>query len=141
MLLIGAAFGLGAAVGSSGLAELIAEGLAGALAPLGPVGLLAGVIIATMILTELLSNNAAAALMFPVALAAAAAEGLDVRPFVIGVTFAASLSFLSPIGYQTNLMVYALGGYRFTDFTRIGIPLTLSCLVLELLLIPLVFPF
>ena len=123
VVLIGAAFGLGAAVGSSGLAALIANGLATGLAPLGPVGLLAGVIIATMILTELLSNNAAAALMFPVALAAAATSGLDVRPFVIGVTLGASLSFLSPIGYQTNLMVYALGGYRFTDFTRIGIPL------------------
>ncbi|HEX7195650.1 MAG TPA: SLC13 family permease, partial [Candidatus Limnocylindria bacterium] len=84
---------------------------------------------------------AAAALMFPISLATATATGSDPRPFVMAVTFSASLSFLSPIGYQTNMMVYALGGYRFTDFLRVGAPLTLACLIMQLVLLPIVFPF
>jgi di/tricarboxylate transporter len=108
--------------------------------PLGAIGALAAVLVATMLLTELVSNNAAAVLLFPVAVATAAATGSDVRPFVIAVTMGASLSFLTPIGYQTNLMVYALGGYRFGDFARLGAPLNLVVVTLALILIPLVFP-
>jgi di/tricarboxylate transporter len=141
VVLIAAAFGLGAAVADSGLAAALADLLVGLMAPLGLLGALAGVIIATMLLTELISNNAAAVLAFPVALAVAAATGSDPRPFVVGVTMAASLSFLTPIGYQTNLMVYALGGHRFLDFTRLGVFVTVTCLALELVLIPMVFPF
>lgn len=137
---IAAAFGVGAAIEASGLAALIADGIASAAAPLGPLGVLAGVLLATMLLTEALSNNAAAALMFPVAMAAAAVAESNPRPFAVAVAFAASLSFLTPIGYQTNLMVYGLGGYRFSDFTRIGIPLTLAMFLLELVLIPLAWP-
>lgn len=140
VVLIASAFGLGAAVEVSGLAVTGAELLTGAMEPFGPLGALAGVIVATIVVTELVSNNAAAVLMFPFSLATAAAIGADPRPFVIAVTLSASLSFLSPIGYQTNMMVYALGGYRFTDFARIGAPLTVLCLVLQLILIPLVFP-
>jgi di/tricarboxylate transporter len=140
VMLIAAAFGLGAAVESSGLAVTGAELLAGVTQPLGPLGALAGVILATIIITELMSNNAAAVLMFPVSLATALVIGADPRPFIIAVTLSASLSFLSPIGYQTNMMVYALGGYRFTDFARIGAPLTLLCALMQMLLIPLVFP-
>jgi di/tricarboxylate transporter len=140
VVLIAAAFGLGAAVESSGLAATGAAMLTGLMEPFGPLGALAGVVVATIVMTELMSNNAAAVLMFPVGIAAAAAIGADPRPFVIGVTLSASLSFLSPIGYQTNMLVYALGGYRFTDFARIGTPLTLLCLVLQLVLIPMVFP-
>jgi di/tricarboxylate transporter len=140
VVLIASAFGLGAAVQTTGLATAGAELLTGVMEPFGPIGALAGVILATVIVTELVSNNAAAVLMFPVGLAAAAAIGADPRPFVIAVTLSASLSFLSPIGYQTNMMVYALGGYRFTDFARIGAPLTALCVALQLLLIPLVFP-
>lgn len=141
VVLIAAAFGLGAAVQSSGLAATAAELLTNVMQPFGPLGALAGVIIATLIVTELVSNNAAAVLLFPVGLATAAAVGVDPRPFVIAITLSASLSFLSPIGYQTNMMVYALGGYRFSDFTRIGAPLTLLCLIMQLLLIPIAFPF
>jgi di/tricarboxylate transporter len=94
-----------------------------------------------MALTELISNNAAAALLFPVALATAAATGSDPRPFVVAVTYGASLSFLTPIGYQTNMMVYGLGGYRFGDFTRLGIPLNLVTIGVGLPLIPVFFPF
>jgi di/tricarboxylate transporter len=94
-----------------------------------------------MALTELVSNNAAAVFLFPIAVAAAVSTGSDPRPFVVAVTLGASLSFLSPIGYQTNLMVYGVGGYRFTDFTRLGLPLTILCFVLTVVLVPLVFPF
>ncbi|MGH2456133.1 MAG: SLC13 family permease [Candidatus Limnocylindria bacterium] len=141
VLLIAAAFGLGAAVQTSGLGAALAEVLLTGLQPLGLLGALAGVLLATMALTELISNNAAAVLLFPVALATAAALGSDPRPFVMAVTYGASLSFLTPIGYQTNLMVYGLGGYRFTDFTRLGLPLNLLTIAIGLVLIPVVFPF
>jgi di/tricarboxylate transporter len=140
IVLIAAAFGLGAAVASSGLAAVGADLITSVMEPFGPIGALAGIIIATMIVTELVSNNAAAVLMFPLGIATAAALGVDARPFVMAVTLSASLSFLSPIGYQTNMMVYALGGYRFGDFARIGAPLTALCCILQLVLIPLAFP-
>jgi di/tricarboxylate transporter len=141
VLLIGAAFGLGAAVDSSGLGQVIADLLLAVFGQFGPVGALAGVLIATMVVTELISNNAAAVLLFPVALATAATLGLDARPFVVVVTLGASLSFLTPLGYQTNMMVYGVGNYRFSDFVRLGLPLNLTCIVLSLLLVPAVFPF
>jgi di/tricarboxylate transporter len=140
IVLIAAAFGLGAAVEATGLAAAGADLVTTIMGPVGPIGALAAVILATVIITELLSNNAAAVLLFPVAVATAATLGADPRPFVVAVTLSASLSFLSPIGYQTNMLVYALGGYRFTDFARLGAPLTLLCVVLQLVLIPLVFP-
>ena len=140
ILLIAAAFGLGAAVEGSGLAEAGATLLTSLMEPFGAIGALAAVILATVIITELMSNNAAAVLLFPVAIATAATLGSDPRPFIVAVTLSASLSFLTPIGYQTNMLVYALGGYRFTDFARLGAPLTLLCIVLQLLLIPMAFP-
>ncbi|MGH2427418.1 MAG: SLC13 family permease [Candidatus Limnocylindria bacterium] len=141
VILIAAAFGLGSAVEKSGLGEAIAGLLVGVMEPFGPLGVLAAVLITTMLLTELISNNAAAVIAFPVALATAAATGSDPRPFVIAVALGASLSFLTPIGYQTNLLVYGLGGYRFSDFTRVGLPLNLMTIVLATVLIPLAFPF
>jgi len=141
LVLIASAFGLGAAVTQSGLGDAIASLLVTGLRPLGTIGALAGVLLATMALTELISNNAAAALLFPIALATASTVGADPRPFVIAVTLGASLSFLTPIGYQTNLMVYGLGGYKFSDYTRLGVPLNLTCIVLCLILIPRAFPF
>lgn len=140
ILLIAASFGLGAAVQSSGLAAEIGGLLVDGLDWIGPVGVLAGVLLATMLLTELLSNNAAAVLMFPVALAAADAAALDVRPFAVAILIGASCSFLSPIGYQTNLLVFGMGNYRFRDFTRLGAPLTLATVAVSLLVIPFVFP-
>jgi di/tricarboxylate transporter len=141
VVLIAAAFGLGAAVDASGLGSVIADLLLTVFLPFGLIGALAGVLLATMAITELISNNAAAVLLFPVAVATAAATGSDPRPFIIAVTLGASLSFLSPLGYQTNLMVYGIGNYQFRDFTRLGIPLNLVSIALSLLLIPLVFPF
>jgi di/tricarboxylate transporter len=140
LVLIASAFGLGAAVTESGLGDAVAGLLVDGLSPLGDVGTLAGVLLATMLLTEMISNNAAAALMFPIALSTAASLGADPRPFIIAITLGASLSFLTPIGYQTNLMVYSLGNYRFTDYTRLGVPLNLIAVTLSLILIPRIWP-
>ena len=140
VLTIALSVSIGTAVSNSGLAEEMAHVLGNLGDPFGAVGQLAAVLIATMVLTELLSNNGAAAVMFPVAIATAHAASLDSRPFVIAVLIGASCSFLSPIGYQTNLMVYGLGGYKFSDFTRLGAPLTLITIVATLAVLPLVAP-
>ncbi len=138
--LVALSFGLGAAAGTSGLASEIANGLSSVGEPLGAVGVLGAIMLATLILTELITNNAAAALMFPVAMATAAETGVDPRALAIGVLMMASCSFLSPIGYQTNTMVWSIGGYRFSDFTRLGIPLTAATFATTLVTVPLAFP-
>jgi di/tricarboxylate transporter len=99
-------------------------------------GALLGIVLATKLITELITNNAAAALLFPIALASAQQLGVDPRPFVIAVAMAASNSFLTPIGYQTNTMVYGPGGYRFTDYFRVGLPVTITTIVATVLVIP-----
>jgi di/tricarboxylate transporter len=124
LLVIAGAFGLGAAIQKTGLAASLAHATIGFSAPLGRTGAILGVVLATIVLTELITNNAAAALMFPVALATAGELGMDPRPLAIAVAIAASASFLTPIGYQTNTMVYGPGGYRFGDYARLGLPLT-----------------
>ena len=105
-----------------------------------PLIMLACVYLVTMLLTELLSNNAVAALMIPIALGIAAEAGLGARPFVIAVTIAASAAFATPIGYQTNTYVYGIGGYKFSDFVTIGIPLNLLCFLVAMLVIRRVWP-
>jgi di/tricarboxylate transporter len=102
--------------------------------------MLAALYVLTLLLTEILSNNAVAALMVPIAIGVAAEAGLDSRPFIIGVTIAASAAFATPIGYQTNTYIYGIGGYRFRDFVRIGVPLNLLCLLVALVVIPRVWP-
>jgi di/tricarboxylate transporter len=135
-----AAISLGSAVSASGLAKEIAgvveraDGLG-----LGDVGYVVLVMLATITLTELLTNTAAAALMVPIALSIAADVGAEPRMLTIAVLIGASCSFLSPVGYQTNLMVFSLGGYRFTDFTRVGAPLTLSTVLISAAIIPWAF--
>jgi di/tricarboxylate transporter len=136
IITIASAFGLAAAIESSGLAAELATGIVDALDGLGPRGVLLGIIIATIVLTELVTNNAAAALMFPIAIATAPAAGLDPRGVAIAVAVAASASFLTPIGYQTNTMVYGPGGYRFSDYARLGAPLTLAVVAVLVLLVP-----
>ncbi len=138
VLTIAMSISLGTAVAVSGLAAEMATVLGDLGDPFGDIGRLVAVLAATMILTELLSNNAAAALMLPVATATALDAGLDPRSFAIVVLIGASCSFLSPIGYQTNLMVYGLGGYKFRDFTLVGLPLTLVTLVVTPIVVPLV---
>jgi di/tricarboxylate transporter len=136
VLLIAGGFGLAEAMASSGLAELIGDGLVDTLGTLGPLGAFAGVVIATMLLTEAVSNTAAAVIMFPIAIAAAAASGADPRGYAIAVAVAASASFLTPIGYQTNTMVYGPGGYRYTEYARLGAPLAGLVLLGLLLIVP-----
>jgi di/tricarboxylate transporter len=128
IILIAAAFGVGAAIEVTGLASTIADGLVGGLEPIGSIGIIFGVVLATALLTEIITNNAAAVVLFPIALAVALAAGLDPRAIAIAVAVTASCSFLTPLGYQTNTMVYGPGGYRFSDYMRAGLPLTVTVL-------------
>ncbi|ANV83611.1 potassium transporter TrkA [Picosynechococcus sp. PCC 7003] len=140
LLVIGAAFGLGKALEITGAAGAIATSLI-QLAGDRPWPTLIVIYGITGLLTELITNNAAAALMFPIALSLADTLGVDLMPFAIAVMLAASASFSTPIGYQTNLMVYGPGGYKFTDYFRVGIPLNLLFWAVSSVLIPLAFPF
>ena len=123
LLVIAGSFGLGEAILKTGLARDLAHGLVALTNGLGPRGVLLGLVLATVLLDEVVTNNASAALMFPIALAAATEIGANPRPFALAITVAASCSFLTPIGYQTNTMVYGPGGYRFGDYARLGAPL------------------
>lgn len=140
VLTMAVAISLGGAVTVSGLADQVAE-LVGRSSSLGfgDVGTVVAVMIATIVLTELVTNTAAAALMVPVAITIANEAGTDPKMLAYAVLIGASCSFLSPVGYQTNLMVFGLGGYRFTDFTRVGSPLTLSTLVTSAIVLPIAF--
>lgn len=140
LLSIAAASGLGTALEATGAARTLAEGLIG-LAGGHPWATLAVLYLVTLVVTELLSNNAAAILMFPFALASAQDLGISYTPFVMAVMIAASSGFATPIGYQTNLMVYGPGGYRFSDFVRIGVPLDIVIAVVALALLPWAYPF
>jgi di/tricarboxylate transporter len=136
VVLIAAAFGLGEALQVTGLASGAADALLSAFEVFGPSGVLLGIVLATVALTELVTNNAAAVLVFPIAMAASASQGLDPRAVALAVAVAASSSFLTPIGYQTNTMVYGPGGYRFWDYARLGLPLTLLVVALITALVP-----
>jgi di/tricarboxylate transporter len=141
IVLLGSIIPLGIAMQNSGTAELIAAQLLNVTQPLGLLGVLATFYLLTSVLTELISNNAAAVVLTPIAIATAAALGVSPMPFVIAVMFAASNSFMTPIGYQTNTFIYGPGGYRFSDFVRVGGPLNLLLLVVATFVIPLFFPF
>lgn len=134
VLMIGGAFGLGAAVRETGLAARIADGLLNITSDLGTIGVVVGLVLTTMILTELITNAAAVVLVFPISIDVAAQAGLDPRLIVIAIAVAGSASFLTPVGYQTNMMVYGPGGYRFTDYLRIGVPLSLVTITVVSLL-------
>ncbi|MEM1429170.1 MAG: SLC13 family permease [Pseudomonadota bacterium] len=140
LALIFAMLGVGAALQASGAVSLIVEAMAPLISGLPPVLMIWAVYLLTSVLTELVSNNAVAVVVTPIAIGLAQALGLDPRPFVIAVMVAASASFATPIGYQTNMLVYGPGGYRFTDFLRVGIPLNLSIGILAALLIPVIWP-
>ncbi len=140
LLLIGSAFGLSTALVETGAADVVADALIGWTSAMGPRGLLMGVYLMGTFFSLFISNTAAAALVFPVAIVAAQADGLDPRPFAIALTMAASAAFATPIGYQTNLLVYGPGGYRYGDFARLGLPLHVICFLVAMLIIPMVWP-
>jgi di/tricarboxylate transporter len=141
LVLLGSIIPLGIAMQNTGTAEFVAGGLVALTAPLGLVATLAAFYLLTSLLTEVISNNAAAVVMTPIAVATAAALGVSPLPFVVAVMISASNSFMTPIGYQTNTFVFGPGGYRFSDFLRVGGPLNLLMLVAAALVIPLFFPF
>jgi di/tricarboxylate transporter len=140
LLAIAASFALGLALEKTGAAKMIAQSTI-ALGGGSPWVTLAIIYFVTLVVTELITNNAAAALMFPFALAIANSLEVSYLPFVIAVMMAASAGFATPIGYQTNLMVYGPGGYRFSDYLKVGIPLDLLVMAVTVILAPLVFPF
>jgi len=140
LALIFAMLAIGAALESSGAVRLIVNMVAPYLGMMPPFLVVWAVYLLTSVLTELVSNNAVAVVVTPIAIGLAQAMGLDPRPLVVAVMIAASASFATPIGYQTNMLVYGPGGYKFTDFMRVGIPLNLTVGMLASLLIPLIWP-
>ncbi len=141
LFVIAASFGISRAIEKTGAAEFIAQAFMPIAEQFGPIGALAMMYLLVSVFTEIVTNNAAAALMFPIAIATAQKLGVDARPFVMIVAIAASAAFASPIGYQTHMMVFGPGGYRFTDFTRAGIPLNLIWFVVAVALAPYIWPF
>lgn len=141
LIIIACAIGISKAMDKTGAATFIAQGFINAFYGLGPIGVLGVVYIITSILTEVITNIAAAALAFPIALSAASQVGANPMPFVIAVAIAASAAFSTPIGYQTNMIVYGPGGYRFRDFLRVGLPLNFIFLIVSLLVIPRIWSF
>ena len=145
IVLIGCLIPLGIAIQSSGTAILIGNTMVNLLQFVPEyqqaIFLLAMIYLVAMILTEVSSNAATAIIMTPIALAASAKLGLDPRPFIFAICFAASASFITPIGYQTNLMVYGPGGYKFSDYIRVGLPLSITLWVMAVILIPMLWPF
>ncbi len=140
LVVIAASLGMGKAIDSSGLAS-IASSQVIELAGGHPWLALLAVYFVTTVLTEFITNNAAAVLVFPIAMATAESLDVNVMPFIIAITVAASAGFATPFGYQTNLMVYSAGGYRFSDYLRLGIPLNFLFLIVTVAIAPLVWPF
>ena len=132
---------LGTAMDKTGAADLLAAALLSGLGDLGPTAVLSGFFFLSMILTNVVSNQATAALLAPIALQAAGTLGVGARPLLVAITFAASLSFMTPVGYQTNTMIYGPGQFKFTDFTKVGAPLNLVFWILGTLLIPVFWAF
>lgn len=141
IMLLAGVLPLGLALQNSGGADFIAQGALGFIGQQSPVLTLAAIYLLTSVMTELMSNNAAAVLIAPIAIAAAESMGIDSKPLLVAVAFAASTSFATPVGYQTNTMVYTAGGYKFNDFMKMGLPLNLLFFAMAVVLIPRYFPF
>ncbi len=141
VIIIASALGIASVMMESGVSALIAEWVMGLFSAWGTMGALIGVFLFTLVLTELITNNASAAIGFPVAMAASELLGVSPWPFIMVVAYGASASFLTPYGYQTNLMVYAPGGYQFKNYVQAGLPLTIVYSLIVLSLVPVFFPF
>lgn len=141
VFLIAGAISMGIAMEKSGTAKLLAEKLIGIFENWGPIALLSALYLLSSILTEIITNSATAILLAPISIATADAMGVDARPFLFTIAFAASTSFLTPVGYQTNTMIYAAGNYKFTDFFKVGLPLNIIFWLLATLLIPIFYNF
>lgn len=141
LITIAGAFGVGAALDRSGAAAVLAREFVSLTEPLGPIAALAVIYLLASMTTELITNNAAAVLMFPFCIEISRQSQISERPLVIALILAASASFMTPIGYQTNMMVYGPGGYRFSDFVRIGAPLNILLWIVAVTLIPVIWPF
>ena len=141
LITIACAFAISKAMVNSGVADKVAGFIIGMSHDYGPHVLLAVLFIITNLFTELITNNAAAALAFPLALSLSVQLGVDPTPFFVVICMAASASFSTPIGYQTNLIVQGIGNYKFMDFVRIGLPLNLITFLISIFLIPLIWPF
>jgi di/tricarboxylate transporter len=141
IILLAGILPLGIALSESGAAGYLAGQAMAMVGDSGPLVALAVLYIVTALLTEAMSNNASAVLLAPIAFATATGMGVDPTPFLVAVTFAASTSFATPVGYQTNTMVYNAGGYRFTDFVKIGVPLNILFAIVAIWLIPKIWPF
>ena len=140
LVVIGASLGIAGAMEKTGAAGLVASLITATAGSFGPMATLAVVYLTTLLMAEMLHHNASVAIMFPVAIASAAQVGAEPHAFVIAVAIAGCCAFGSPIGYQTHLIVYGPGGYRFTDFLKVGVPLDLLCAAVALLLIPVFWP-
>ncbi|HCX10054.1 MAG TPA: dATP pyrophosphohydrolase, partial [Hyphomonas sp.] len=140
LMLIFGMLALGTAMEKTGAASLLVGHLAGLTGRMGPLAVLAVLYLVTSFLTEIMSNNAAAILLTPIAIGLGSQLGIDPRPFVVAVMFAASASFATPIGYQTNTLVYSAGGYKFSDVLKIGVPLNLVMFAASMIVIPMFWP-
>jgi di/tricarboxylate transporter len=141
LVLIVGAVALGTAMEKTGTAQYYAKGFLSLFHGASPQIVLGGIILLTSVSTQLLSNNATAVLLVPIAISTALSLGVDPKPFIIAVCFGASACFATPIGYQTNLLVYGPGGYRFSDYLKLGMPLNVLVLILGTIFIPVFWPF
>ncbi|EPS3421648.1 SLC13 family permease [Vibrio fluvialis] len=141
VVIVGSALSIAQLMISSGLSECMGQMFIQAFNGWGVFGALVATYLVTLVLTELITNNAAAALAFPIGYSMAVGYGVDPMPFIMAVLFGASASFISPYGYQTNLLVYSVGNYKLSDYVRVGIPISLVYSTLVLTLIPVFFPF
>ena len=140
LILIVGTIALGTAMEKTGTAKFYAQQFISLLRNAGPVAILAGLIVFTSLSTQLLSNNATAVLLMPIAVSVALELGVNPKPFIVAVCFGASACFATPVGYQTNLLVYGPGGYRFNDYLKLGIPLNLIVFIMGSIFIPLLWP-
>ncbi|WP_416208216.1 SLC13 family permease [Halomonas sp.] len=140
-MIIGSALAIAQGLENSGAADLLAAGMQALFSGHGVYAAFIGCYLLTLLLTETVTNNAAAALAFPVAWTTAQAFGVDPMPFIMAVAYGASACFLIPYGYQTHLMVYSPGRYRISDFLKVGLPVSLTYSAGVLVLTPVVFPF